>query len=143
MYHYTESGLQNVWLLNGYKMRKTPYGAGVSIQDVEGLHKVIGRALAMRPHLTGAQLRFLRKEMGLSQAALCKLLGTSEQNLSLWERRGRMPRVADRLVKLIYLEQIGGNVKIREMIEALSEIDSQPEEKMNFHECHGDWKEAA
>lgn len=29
MHHYTESGLQNVWLENGYHVRKTPYGDAV------------------------------------------------------------------------------------------------------------------
>ena len=91
MYHYTESGLQNVWLKNGYTMKKTPYGKGASIQDIEGLHKLIGSLIAKKPKLTGAKLRFLRKEMGLSQRALGELVGTSEQNVSLWERIGDIP----------------------------------------------------
>src|SRR5437016_11253514 len=82
MYHYTESGLGNVWLKNGYVMKNTPYGEGVSIQDVEGLHKLIGTIIAKRPKLTGKELRFLRKEMEMSQRALGELLGTSEQNIS-------------------------------------------------------------
>lgn len=28
-YRYTESGLTNVWLANGYPIRKTKYGEGV------------------------------------------------------------------------------------------------------------------
>ena len=36
-YRYTESGLTNVWLANGYTIRKTKYGEGVSVQDVDGL----------------------------------------------------------------------------------------------------------
>lgn len=143
MYHYTECGLQNVWLRNGFVKHKTSYGRGVAIQDVHGLHKVIGQALANRPRLTGAELRFLRKEMGLSQVALAELVGTSEQNISLWERRGRMPKLADRMVKLIYIEHSGGNVKVREMIERLNDLDQKTAEKLRFEEFHGDWKEAA
>ena len=101
MYHYTESGLANVWLKNGYARKNTPYGEGVSIQDVEGLHKLIGALIAKRPKITGKELRFLRKEMEMSQSALAGLLGTSEQNISLWERRGNIPKVSDRLIKLI------------------------------------------
>lgn len=112
MYHYTESGLQNVWLKSGFKIHRTEYGRGVSIQDVKGLHRVIGKALACRPRLSGAELRFLRKEMGLSQGGLAAFLGTSEQNISLWERRGRIPKASDRLLKLVYLEKINGNVKV-------------------------------
>ena len=96
-YHYTESGLQNVWLENGFAIHETPYGKGVSIHDVTGLHRVIGCALARLPRITGPQVRFLRKELGLSQKELAALLGTSEQNVFLWERRGRMPRGRDQL----------------------------------------------
>jgi putative transcriptional regulator len=103
MYHYTESGLQNIWLVNGFTRVKTRHGVGVAIHDVEGLHRVIGKVLATKPKLTGSALRFLRKEMGMSQGALAALVGTSEQNVSLWERRGGIPRTADRLVRLIYL----------------------------------------
>ena len=143
MYHYTESGLQNVWLTNGYKVRKTPYGRGVAINDVEGLHRAIGRSLAQQPYLTGAELRFLRKEMGMSQSGLGALLGTSEQNISLWERRGRIPKTSDRFVRLIYLEHIGDNQKIRELIERLNGLDQQGMERLQFAENKGEWREAA
>ena len=71
MYRYTEGGLTNVWLSNGFREEDTPYGKGVSIEDVEGLHRVIGMKLVKeRAQLTGAEFRFLRKELGLSQAKL-------------------------------------------------------------------------
>lgn len=144
MYHYTESGLQNIWLENGYTVVKTRHGKGISINDVEGLHRVIGKALAKKPKLTGGELRFLRKEMGMSQSALAALVGTSEQNVSLWERRGGVPRTADRLVRLIYLEQIGNNPKVRDLIDRLNLQDrEQKVEKLTFTELAGNWKEAA
>lgn len=143
MYHYTESGLQNIWLENGYVVRKTKYGKGVSIHDVDGLHLSIGKTLALKSHLTGCELRFIRKEMGLSQSAMAALLGTSEQNVSLWERRGRIPRTGDRLVRLIYLEHIGNNSRIREVIDRLNRLDQQKVEKLYFAEKAGKWKEAA
>lgn len=142
MYHYTESGLQNIWLKDGYKTVKTPYGKGVAIEDVAGLHRVIAKSIAQRPQLTGAELRFLRKEMGLSQRALGDLIGTSEQNISLWERRGHIPRASDRLIKLIYLEQATGNVKIRELIDRHNELDSKSQNRLEFEKGR-QWKEAA
>ena len=144
MYHYTESGLQNIWLANGYSIVKTKYGKGVSIQDVEGLHRLIGKALARKPKLTGSELRFLRKEMEMSQSALASLVGTSEQNVSLWERRGGIPRTADRLVRVIYLEHIGNNPKVREIIDRLNLQDRDSAlEKLTFSAHSGKWKEAA
>ena len=145
MYHYTESGLGNVWLKNGFVMKSTPYGEGVSIQDVEGLHKLIGTLIARRPKITGKELRFLRKEMEMSQSALGALLGTSEQNISLWERRGNIPKVSDRLVKIIYLEHVNpdGNIKIRELIDRLNKEDARKEDRLEFEKRNSSWREAA
>jgi DNA-binding transcriptional regulator YiaG len=143
MYHYTESGLQNVWLENGYEIRKTAYGKGVAIQDVEGLHRLIGRTIAVRPRLTAAEFRFLRKEMDLSQRALAYLLGTTEQNVSLWERRGKIPKWSGRLVKVLYVEHMDGNVSVTKMIRKLSEQDQRADEELRFEARAGRWKSAA
>jgi putative transcriptional regulator len=143
MYHYTESGLRNVWLVNGYVKHKTQYGVGVSIHDVAGLHKLIGLHLTQRTKLTGAEFRFLRKEMGMSQAALASLIGTSEQNISLWERRGRIPKSSDRLVKLLYREHVDGSVPIRKMIEGVIEQDARSSERLEFKKVSEQWREAA
>src|SRR5438132_893333 len=64
MYQYKESGLGNVYLVNGYRHHDTPYGKGISIDNTEGLHKAIGRWLISLPKpLNGAELRFFRLEM--------------------------------------------------------------------------------
>lgn len=144
MYHYTESGLQNVWLANGYAKVKTRHGAGVSIRDVEGLHRTIGKRLAQKPRLTGAEFRFLRKEMGLSQSGIASLVGATEQTVSLWERRGSIPKSVDRLVRLIYLEHIGRNERVRDLIDRLNQQDQGTAlERLTFSEQSGRWKEAA
>ena len=111
MYHYTECGLQNVWLTNGYDVCEVDGEKAVSISDVDELHELIGRSVAAKSNLNATEIRFLRKEIGLSQKRLADLLGSTEQTVSLWERRGRMPKGYDRLVRLLYLEKIDGNVK--------------------------------
>lgn len=30
MFHYTDGGLRNVWLVNGYEIKETPYGQAVA-----------------------------------------------------------------------------------------------------------------
>lgn len=139
MYHYTESGLRNVWLENGVTQRKTAYGVATSIQDVDGLHKVIGRALAHKGHLTGTEFRFLRKELDLSQHRLADLIGTTEQTVALWEKHGKIPKTADRMLRAIYLETIDGNVKLKEMIERTANLDRRDDEKMVFHDTDAGW----
>ena len=57
MYHYNESGLDSLFLANGYRNHKTPYGEGVSIEDTADLHKAIGKWLVSLPKpLIGTQL---------------------------------------------------------------------------------------
>src|ERR1700738_5263066 len=76
MYHYRECGLPNVYLVNGYRETETPYGRGVSIEDVEGLHMAIAQALVEeKPSLTGPEVRFIRKLLELTQTQLAQLLG--------------------------------------------------------------------
>ncbi len=143
MHHYTESGLQTIWLSNGFHKMKVPGGFAVSIENADGLHSAIGRALAMRPDLTGAGLRFLRRELGLSQTRLGELVGASEESVSLWERRGTMPKSADRLVRAIYLEALDGPVHLAQMIERLLAAALQSEEKLVFEHTTTGWKVAA
>ncbi|MBM3496740.1 MAG: helix-turn-helix domain-containing protein [Armatimonadetes bacterium] len=138
-YHYTESGLTNVWLANGYSIRKTKYGEGVSIRDVDGLHRALAQALANKPRLTGTEVRFLRKEMGLSQRGLGELLGVTDQAVALWERKGRLPKTADRLLRLIYVEHVKGNAPIRATIQRVNEMDATPHERIIAQEAKDGW----
>ena len=139
-YHYTESGLTNVWLANGFAIRTTNYGEGVSIHDVDGLHRALAQAMANKPRLAGAEIRFLRKEMGLSQRGLGELLGVTDQAVALWERKGRLPKTADRLLRLIYVEHDKGNAPIRSTIQRINDMDAQENEQIIAEEAKGGWK---
>lgn len=145
MYHYTECGLRNIWLANGYEEHDTPYGSGVSFHDVTGLHRAIGRAVIAKPgKLTGRELRFLRTEMGLSQAKLASILGNEAQTVALWEKRGNPPKMADRFVRALYREQSEGNAHIIEMIERLADTDADDvEEQVTLRQGNSGWDLAA
>ncbi len=143
MYHYTESGLQNVWLANGFKTRKAPGGKAVAIADADDLHRVIGRVIASKGYLTGGELRYMRKELDFSQARFGMLVGASEESVSLWERRGRVPKSASRLMQALYLETIDGNVRVKELIERLANMDRDHQDRMVFEDTAKGWREAA
>ena len=125
MLHYTGCGLRNVWLRNGFTVRETPYGKAVAIHDVEGLHRAIGLYLVdNKPRLSGAEIRFLRKELDLSQKNLAYLLGVSEVTLRGWERnRTRITRPAERLLRTLYREHAAGDGKLRKLIERIAELN--------------------
>lgn len=125
-YQYKESGLDNVFLENGYKVHETPYGQGVSIEDTKGLHQAIGQWLISLPKgLTGAELRFIRLEMELTQKDLAGILGTSEQNVRRWEKARSKDILgpADYLLRALYEEFIGGDGDVRRMVERLASLD--------------------
>jgi len=140
--HYRECGLRNIYLKNGFKIRKTPYGETVSIDNLLELHQAIACDLIhYKPKLTGTEFRFLRKEINMSQKRLAELMGTKEQTLSLWERKGAVPQWADRFVRKIYLEVHGGNETIIELVDRLNNLDrKEASKKMTFQKNKSKWK---
>lgn len=143
MLHYVSCGVRNVWLLNGYHEKRTPYGRAVSIEDVEGLHRAIGLGLVRHKlRLSGAELRFLRKELDLSQARLARYIGTTEQNVSKWERQGRVPKYADRFLRALFREFAQDNAPIRELVERPAEMDRADRERLTFNRTDNGWEES-
>lgn len=131
MYRYMECGLENVWLCNGYDIVETEYGEGIAIHNLEDLHKAIGLALVQNnPQLNGSEIRFLRKELDLSQVQLSNLLGVSENSLRGWENdRVEISEPAERLLRALYCEFVQGASHIRGIIEQLGQINRDIYEK--------------
>ena len=48
MIRYNDAGLRNVWLQNGYAEKRTAYGKGLVIEDVEGLAHAVCSATTSR-----------------------------------------------------------------------------------------------
>lgn len=98
----------------------------MSITDVNGLHRMIGQWLVDLPKpLTGAEFRFLRHEMDLSQAHLAAMLGSTKQNVQRWEKaRGKdIQGPAHRLIRALYSEYVDDDPSVRRMVDRLSELD--------------------
>jgi len=107
MYHYTECGLNNVWLKNGYRTVETPYGPATSVADVDGLNQAVALSLTEKKgQIDGKELRFLRMTLELTQLQLGQLLGAQEQTVSLWERKGTITPTADMVVRLLVAEKL-------------------------------------
>ncbi|MGG7577358.1 helix-turn-helix domain-containing protein [Rhizobium sp. Nf11,1] len=148
-YHYTESGLDNVVLVNGYEVENHPeYGELVSINNIRGLHDAIGLEIVnlTRP-LNGAEFRYLRLELDLSQRALATVLGTNEQSIAKWEKartKAVANKAAERFLRVMYLEHCDAESKVGIMIKRLAELDSHIGDMEMRLEMHGsDWSKAA
>lgn len=145
MYHYKECGLRDVWLANGYIEKDTPYGKAVSIIDLEGLHRMIGLHIVNnKPRLSGGEVRYLRKEMDLSQDNLAQILGVSESSVRAWENhRSKIPKPAERLLRVLYKGSVDGNGSIRQHLDKIAHLDREMyAKKINFsHQNRGGWRE--
>ena len=135
-YHYTESGLDNVYLTSGFTFVDGPGGRYIKIKDIDGLHETIGRLLiAEKKNLSGKEIRFLRQEMLMSQATLAKLLEVAEQTVLRWEKgKVGIPKPAETLIRLLYREHIKekGDGGIRSKLERLADL----EDKIDGHLLH-------
>lgn len=141
MLKFDDAGLRNVWLENGYEWHDTPYGRAISYHDIDGLTRTICEALVNKPGpLSGAEFRYLRLHLRLSQASLGKLLSASDQSVALWEKRGRIPRLADKHLRLLWIERHNGNEPIVRAMERLNDVERMVSQKIVVRESRaGRW----
>jgi len=143
-YHYKGCGLEDVWLVSGYDEEVIDGERAVTIRNLDGLHKAIGRFLVRRKKLlSGKEIHFLRKQMDLTQSDLARLLGYNAQQIARYEKdENRMPGPADRLLRMIYRDHTDGTVSIRAVLEQLDELDSRKNERQVFQQTSDGWMTA-
>ena len=141
-HRYRECGLNHVHLLNGFTYHETRRGKTVSIRDMDGLHRAIGTHLAREKRaMTGAELRFFRIELGLSRTMLGMLLGRTGQTVARWEKgQSRIDATADRVVRLLYTQNTGGNQDIRSALQDLTALDDLAEGEVCFEDTEEGWR---
>ena len=108
-YHYLESGLGNVYLLD-VEIWTCPCGEEVvGIPNVPGLHDLIGRDIVhKKSYLGGAEIRFLRKNMAMPAKEFAALLGVDPATVSRWENGKQSPgALADRFIRMVYAARKG------------------------------------
>ena len=103
-FHFVDSGLPNVYLV-GIKYFVCDCGSVVAeIPAVKQLMQLIARDIVESPFdLTGAELRFLRKRLGMKASEYARLLGFEPETLSRLEN-GKQPVSiqVQKLAKLSY-----------------------------------------
>jgi putative transcriptional regulator len=124
MYHYLSSGLDNVWLANGYTVHQTPYGNGMSIDDVGGLHRMLALMIANKAGpITRKELRFLRTHLKLSQDGLAKMVGVDAQTVSLWERNRKVPTAAETVIRMLVIGSESGTAEVKTIIDRINTVE--------------------
>lgn len=148
-FHYDICGLDYIYLANGYNIHETPYGNGVSIDNTDVLHKVIGRFIVFEmPHIRGQELRFFRSEFGFSQTKMAHLFGTSLRTYQKWEedKNKEINPQADRLMRIIYLEFLGETRQFKEISQILDDIQNSSNHRskdLQLKETSSGWQIAA
>lgn len=148
-YHYTESGLDNVWLEDGYTIEDhKKYGPLLSIMNPRGLHEAIGRWLVGQPRvLSGAEFRFLRTELDMTQRTLADVIGATEQAVAKWEKAREKPvanKAAERMLRLAYINYLDGKPEFSAIIDRITQLDAEmAERELRLTKEDGQWAQAA
>jgi DNA-binding transcriptional regulator YiaG len=142
-YHLRGIGLPNIYLLNGVTIERDPeYGQLVTIDNVEGLHRAIGLHIVEKHGcMSGPELRFLRKQMNLSQAALGKRLRVTDQTVANYEKgKTDIPGPVDTLMRGLYLLHVlPPDTQARLMVDLIENERRVPD--MSRRKVVGKWQD--
>lgn len=142
LYHFTECGLDDVYLINGVERQETAQGPVVKVDDLDGLLAAIKEHLVYRKRpLNGREIRFLRHELDLSQRALAMLLGVDEQTVARWEKgKTRIDGSAERMIRIMCAERIGPRSNVRAFLEDLAGLDDAVAAAVHMRETDVGWQ---
>lgn len=142
--HYTQCGLDNIYLVSGYVQRQVGDETYVAVKDVDDLHDSIALCLMRKKALTGKEIRFLRKNLELTQRELSEFLQVSDQTIARYEKdKTPMDGPVDGLFRLLVLGKLAGAIDVREELEKLREEDDVSCERLTLQRHHDEWRVAA
>ncbi|OXE35194.1 MAG: transcriptional regulator [Phenylobacterium zucineum] len=111
-YRYDECGLDNVMLV-GLEICQDDEGEDVfTINNINLLHRAIAQGIACKQTgITGKELRFIRTELGFTQAEIAHVLNKDVQTVGRWER-GEFPidSTAETVIRIMTIQHVNGQV---------------------------------
>lgn len=132
-YHYTECGLDNVYLENisVYTCNKCS-DEFVEIPQPVQLHIMLAIVISQKPApLNGQEIRFLRKEVGMTGKAYAEMLGVNPVTLSKWENNNlNRESSSDRAIRMAF--KLMMSEKLRTLITCL-EAQIKKSEVVSIH----------
>ena len=108
-YHYVECGLDNVIIENMAPCVDDAREEVYFIPNILGLHKVIAHGVITHEvGMSPKELRFLRTEMGMTQAELAKVVKKDHQTVGRWERgETALDQNAEAVIRAIAAQRLG------------------------------------
>lgn len=104
--HYTACGLDDIYLVNGFTRETIDGEQYTTIEDMDNLWKAIARyVITEKKVLAPKEIKYLRGQMGLTQAELGAFLRVTDQTVARWEKgKGdAIPGPADSMIRVLYL----------------------------------------
>lgn len=117
--------------MNGFERFETDRGTSIAIKEVDKLHQVIGEHLCRkRTELSGKEIRFLRREMLMSQAVLAALLDVKEQTIHRWEtEKVSTPRASEWLIRLLYMNKVPS---VRDRLKRIADLEDEIDRRQDM-----------
>ena len=142
--HYKECGLDDVYLVSGYDWVDTSHGRGLVIRDLDELLKAISLQLCMKKVLNGKDVRFLRKQLDMTQAKLARYVGLNPQQVARWEKgESDITDSASAILRLLVLEHLCGRVAVRKRLDEIIETDAATKNQRTlFEKTEEGWQQA-
>lgn len=142
---YTASGLPNV-VLTDVEIRRCPEcgDESVIIPRIEELYRTLALAVIRKPsRLSGEEVRFLRKYLGLSGVDFAHHMGVDPSTISNWENnKNPIGTTSDRLLRLMTVHQ--APVEDYSLVELTKIADaSTPSPEVRVHPKAKGWELAA
>lgn len=131
LHHMTGVGLSNVYLRNGFTFEDSDGDETISYANLTGLYFEISRAIASNPFtMRSEEFRFMRKQLGMSQADIASLFDKSDQAVAKWEK-GLLPvpKAESTLLKIFWLGQKVRATELKSIVLKFNtslEIQDQP-----------------
>ncbi len=146
---YRECGLDSVFLLNGFRKEVVDGEEFVTIEDLDGLWKAIGLHLVLRRKTFSPQeVRFLRRQMDMTQAELAALLRVSDQTVARWEKgEVNVPGPADFALRTTFLLSPTAQPEGKQLVDKLLALvrklaeEDEVESAVGFRHSQDAWQE--
>lgn len=137
------AGLSNVFLRGGVTVTGEGDEQEITYSDLDSLYKEIARAIAKRSStLTGQELRFLRRRLGMSQSDVGALGGKSDQVAAKWEKGTLpVPPAEARLIRLAALYRFGTRAEVSAAVRQLTTDQYLPQTPYVFKYTPVGWIE--